>query len=188
MRALQYDRLGEAADVLSLNEVPEPHPGPEQIRVRVHACGINPADWALCQGLFPGELPRGIGLEVSGTVEEVGSAVSGVAVGGVVLGPAPYDAPTAGAADLAVLTEWTPVPDGLDLHLAASLPMAAATVTSSLDGLDVGAGQLVLVHGAGSMMGFVAVQLAQVRGARVIATAGTTRAADLKALGVEVTS
>jgi NADPH:quinone reductase-like Zn-dependent oxidoreductase len=188
MRALQYGRLGEAEDVLSLNEVGEPHPSSHQISVRVAVCAINPADLALCRGLFPGELPRGIGLEVAGTVDEVGSGVSGVAVGDPVLGPAPYAGPTGGAADLAVLDEWTPVPDGLDLPLAASLPMAAATATSSLDGLGVGAGQVLLVHGAGSMMGFVAVQLARHRGARVIATAGASRKADLETLGVAVTA
>jgi NADPH:quinone reductase-like Zn-dependent oxidoreductase len=154
----------------------------------VHACGINPADWALCLGLFSGALPRGIGLEVSGTVDEVGPDVDGVVVGDVVLGPVPFAPPTAGAADLAVLDRWTPVPPGLDLDLAASLPMAADTAWGHLDALGPEPGELLLVHGAGSMMGFVAVQLARHRGVRVIATAGPARAAELEELGVATTS
>jgi NADPH:quinone reductase-like Zn-dependent oxidoreductase len=50
--------------------VPAPDPG--RIRVVVHACGLTPADWALCRGLFPGKLPRGIGIDVSGTVDALG--------------------------------------------------------------------------------------------------------------------
>jgi len=61
-------------------------PGAGRIRVRVHACGLHPADWWLCRGLFAGDLPRGIGLEVSGTVDAVGDGVSDVVVGDRVFG------------------------------------------------------------------------------------------------------
>ena len=59
---------GEPTDVLLMEETTLPAPSPNRIRVRVIACGVNPTDWALCWGLFAGNLPRGIGLEVSGTV------------------------------------------------------------------------------------------------------------------------
>ena len=86
MKTLRFHEYGEPADVLRLDEaaVPDPHPG--QTRVRVHACGLNPADWALCRGLFAGNLPRGIGLDVSGTVEAIGEGVSDVRIGQAVLG------------------------------------------------------------------------------------------------------
>jgi NADPH:quinone reductase-like Zn-dependent oxidoreductase len=188
LRSLRFHRFGPAADVLQLDalEAP-PRPGPGQIRVAVHACGLNPADWALCDGLFPGELPRGIGLEVSGVVDALGEGVHDVTVGALVFGATFWRGPTAGAADLAILSHWTPVPTGLDPLQAAALPMAAETAYRSLDDLEVKAGQTVLINGAGTMVGYAAVQLALLRDARVIATAGPTHAEHLRALGALVT-
>jgi NADPH:quinone reductase-like Zn-dependent oxidoreductase len=95
---------------------------------------------------------------------------------------------SAGASDGAIMDHWTKVPADLDLLQAAALPMAVVTAFSTLDALGVTAGQVVLVHGAGTTVGFAAVQLALVRGARVIATAGQTYAERLRALGAKVTS
>ena len=188
MKTLRFHEYGEPADVLRLDEaaVPDPHPG--QIRVRVHACGLNPADWALCRGLFAGNLPRGIGLDVSGTVEAIGEGVSDVRIGQAVLGVPDFrEFPSAGLSDEAVLAIWTPVPPGLDLLKAAALPMAIETACRSLDILAVAAGHTLFVYGAGTMIGFAAVQMALMRGAQVIAAAGETFAEHLRALGVEVT-
>src|ERR1700722_10147859 len=119
--ALRFHDYGEPADVLRLDRVAVPAPGPERIRVIVHACGLNPADWALCRGLFPGVLPRGVGLEVSGTVDAVGPGVDDVAVGDRVLGMADFaGGSSAGAADRAILNRWARVPAGLDLVQAAA--------------------------------------------------------------------
>jgi len=189
MRTVRFHEYGEPADVLRLEQVAVPEPGPDRIRVIVHACGLNPADWALCRGLFPGALPRGIGLEVSGTVDAVGPGVDDVAVGDLVLGPADYAGGTsAGAADRAIMDRWTRVPAGLDLVQAAVLPMAAETAYWHLENLGVSAGQTLLVSGAGTTVGFAAVQLGLLRGARVVATAGDTYAGRLRALGAAVTS
>jgi NADPH:quinone reductase-like Zn-dependent oxidoreductase len=98
MRTLRFHRYGEPADVLQLEDAPVPAPAPSRVRVAVHACGLNPADWALCRGLFQGDLPCGVGLEVSGTVDAVGEGVSDVAVGDRVAGSADYAGyPSAGA-------------------------------------------------------------------------------------------
>ena len=186
--SVAFSRYGEAADVLHLEDVTVPNPGPHHIRVRVAACGLNPADWGLCLGLFADQLPRGIGLEVAGVVDAVGEAVTDVRVGERVLGvPDFVHYPSAGAADSAILSHWTPVPQGLDLLAASALPMAVETAFRSLESLGVTAGQTLLVHGAGTMMGFAAVQIALLRGARVIATAGDTFAERLRALGATVT-
>lgn len=69
MRTIRFHDYGEPADVLRMDRAAVPDPGSGRIRVTVHACGVSPADWALCRGLFPGKLPRGIGLELSGTVD-----------------------------------------------------------------------------------------------------------------------
>lgn len=189
MRTIRFHQYGEPVDVLRLEEAAVPSPRADRIRVRVHACGLNPADWALCRGLFAGDLPRGIGLDVSGTVEAVGDGVTDVGVGDRVLGVADYaGCSSAGASDHAILAYWTPVPEGLDLVDAAALPMAVETAFRSLESLRVAAGHTLLIHGAGTMMGFAAVQIALMRGARVIATAGDTFAGQLRALGATVTA
>ncbi len=189
MRTIRFHRYGEPIDVLRLEQTAVPSPAADRIRVRVHACGLNPADWALCRGLFAGDLPRGIGLDVSGTVDAVGDGVTDVGVGDCVLGVADYaGCPSAGASDHAILAYWTPVPEGLDLVDAAALPRAVETAFRSLESLRVAAGHTLLIHGAGTMMGFAAVQIALLRGARVIATAGDTFAGQLRALGATVTA
>ena len=109
-------------------------------------------------------------------------------VGDDVLGVPDFQGyPSAGASDFAVLGVWTPVPHGLELAAAAALPMAVETAYRSLDVLGVGADQTVLVYGAGTMIGFAAVQMSRLRGARVIAAAGQTFTDDLGAIGAEVT-
>lgn len=90
MRTVCFHENGEPADVLRLETAPVPEPGPGRIRVAVHACGLAPADWALCRGLFPGSLPRGIGCDVSGIVDAVGPGVTDVAVGDRVFGTADF--------------------------------------------------------------------------------------------------
>ncbi|MFD2420239.1 NADP-dependent oxidoreductase [Amycolatopsis pigmentata] len=188
-RTLRFHEHGEPVEVLRLENVPVPEPGPGRIRVAVHACGLAPADWALCRGLFAGELPRGIGIDVSGTVEAVGDGVTDVGAGDVVLGNADWRAaPTAGASDRAIMDRWTPVPDGLDLTQAAALPMAVDTALLHLTWLGIEPGKTILIHGAGSTIGYAAVQIALLRGMRVIATAGETYAQRLRDLGAEVTS
>jgi NADPH:quinone reductase-like Zn-dependent oxidoreductase len=185
-RTIRFHRYGEPVDVLRLEEAAFPSPGADRVRVRVHACGLNPADWALCRGLFAGDLPRAIGLDVSGTVDAVGEGVTDVGVNDRVLGDA--GCPSAGASDYAILNHWTLVPKGLDLVEATALPLVAETAFRSLESLRVAAAHTLLVHGAGTMVGFAAVQIALIRNARVIATAGDAFAEQLRALGAAVTT
>jgi len=187
MRTLRFHEYGAPLDVLRLEDAEPPDPGPGQIRIAVQTCGLTPADWALCGGLFAGELPRGIGLEVSGTVDAVGDGVTGVGLGDPVFGPAPYTGATAGTSEQALLDLWFPRPPGLDPVDAAALPMAVETAYRGLDEIGVRDGTTVLVHGAGSTVGYAAVQIALRCGARVVATAGETYADALRAMGADVT-
>ena len=188
MRTVRFHEYGEPSDVLALEAAPIPEPGPGRVRVAVHACGLAPADWALCRGLFAGGLPRGVGCDVAGIVEAVGAGVADVAVGDLVFGTADYAGQaSAGAADQAVMDHWFAVPEGLDLLQAAALPMALSTAYWHLARLGLTPGRTLLVNGAGTTIGYAAVQIALIRGLRVIATAGETYAARLTGLGATVT-
>ncbi|WNF01833.1 NADP-dependent oxidoreductase [Streptomyces luomodiensis] len=189
MKALQFDRFG-SPDVIVLRDVPQPEPGPGRIRIAVRACGLTPADWGVVDGLFGDQLPplpRGLGLEVAGTVDALGEGVIGVEIGDRVFGPAIFDGPTAGAAEYALMEAWAHIPEGVTAEQAAALPMAAETAWRALDDLGVQPGELLLVHGAGATVGEAAVRFALHRGIRVIATAGPTRAAALEEIGAQVT-
>ncbi|HEX4455349.1 MAG TPA: hypothetical protein VH143_31030 [Kofleriaceae bacterium] len=79
IRTIRFHRYGEPADVLQLDRIDAPEPAARRLRAAVHACGLNPADWALCRGMFAGNLPRGIGLDVAGVVDALGDGVTDVA-------------------------------------------------------------------------------------------------------------
>src|SRR5262249_36199455 len=105
MRTVRFHEYGEPVEVLRLDRIAVPSPPPGRIRVVVHGCGLNPADRALCRGLFPGALPRGIGLELSGVVDAVGEGVEDVAAGDLVTGTADYAGAPAPAHRIA--RSWT---------------------------------------------------------------------------------
>src|SRR5579875_1273958 len=154
MRAVQFSKFG-GPEVLEIVEVPEPHAGANEIRVVVSACGVNPVDWKIREGYMGGELPRGVGLEVAGVVDEVGDAVTDVTAGDEVFGPT-----SGGAADFAILAHWARVPGTLDLVGAAALPIAVETAVRGLDLLGVADGQTMLINGAAGAVGTVTIQLA----------------------------
>ncbi|WP_347555667.1 NADP-dependent oxidoreductase [Robbsia sp. KACC 23696] len=187
MRTIRFHDFGEPADVLRLEHTELPSPGAGCVAVRVHACGLNPADWALCRGMSARALPCGIGLDVSGIVTAVGSGVHDVNVGDAVFGPADFrNYPTAGAADYAILYHWSALPDALSHINAAALPMVVETAARYLAWSGLQAGQTVLINGAGTMVGFAAVQMALKLGARVIASAGETFGPSLRSMGAVV--
>jgi NADPH:quinone reductase-like Zn-dependent oxidoreductase len=181
MKAVRYNQFG-GPEVLEIAELPDPHPGPGQVRVAVRAAGINPTDWKLRSGMMDGELPQTTGREVAGVVDELGEGVTDVAVGDRVFG---FSADGAGAAELALLAHYAPIPPSLDFAAAAGLPVAIETATRTLDALGVGSGTTLLVNGAAGGVGSAAVQLAAARGARVIGTASQANHDYLRSLGTE---
>jgi NADPH:quinone reductase-like Zn-dependent oxidoreductase len=184
MRAIQFTEFG-GPEVLKVADLPEPHPAAGQIRVRVRAVGINPIDWKVRSGMMGGDLPKVTGQEVSGVVDEIGEGVSGVAVGDEVFGPA---AGGGGAAEYALLENWAAIPSSLDFAGAAALPVAVETAARTLDFVEVGDGQTVLVNGAAGAVGIATVQLARGRGARVIGTASPGNHEYLRTYGAEPTT
>jgi NADPH:quinone reductase-like Zn-dependent oxidoreductase len=106
MKAIQFSRFG-GPEVLELVELPDPHPGPGQIRVAVRAAGINPIDWKVRSGMVGGELPQRTGREVAGVVDEIGEGMSDAAPGDAVFG---FAAGGGGPAELALLSDYAPIP------------------------------------------------------------------------------
>ena len=186
MRAAQFSRYG-GPEVLDIVELPDPHPAPGQVRIRVHAAGISATDPKLRQGVlnFGAELPQTTGRDVAGVVDEIGEGVTDVAVGDRVFGASDDGA---GAAELALLTHRAPIPTSLGFVDAAGLPVALETATRALDQLKVAAGSTLLVNGAAGGIGSTVVQLAVARGARVIGTASTANHNYLRLLGAEPTT
>ncbi|GAA2058445.1 NAD(P)H-quinone oxidoreductase [Williamsia deligens] len=158
----------------------KPTPGPGEVLIAVAAAGINRADLMQRQGLYPP--PPGaseiLGLEVSGTVEQVGDGVESFTVGDEVCallaggGYAEYVAVPA--------VQVLPVPDGVDLIEAAALPEVSATVWSNLVlAARLQSGEQLLVHGGASGIGTHAIQLARALGAHIAVTAGSQRKLDI---------
>ena len=184
MKAVRFSRFG-APEVLELVGLPDPHPGPGQIRVAVRAAGVNPIDWKMRSGTRGGDLPQTTGREVAGVVDELGDGVKDVAVGDRVFG---FAAGGGGAAELALSSDYAPIPPSLDFAHAAGLPVAVETAVRTLDLLGVGQGTTLLVNGAAGAVGSAAVQIAVDRGARVIGTASPGNHDYLRSLGVEPTT
>ncbi|MFE2721669.1 NADP-dependent oxidoreductase [Kitasatospora sp. NPDC059327] len=181
MKAVRFDRFG-GPEVLEIVELPDPRPGPGQVRIAVRAAGVNPSDWKKRRGLLDEELPQTLGHEAAGVVDALGEGVTDAAVGDRVFG---FSVEGAAQAELAVLSHYAPIPPSLDFPAAAALPAAVETATRSLDTLGVRAGSRLLVNGASGSVGAAAVQLAVARGARVIGTAGAANHAYLRSLGAE---
>lgn len=181
MKAARFDHFG-GPEVLELVDLPDPHPRAGQVRIAVRAAGVNPSDWKKRGGLMDQELPQTMGHEAAGVVDELGEGVVDVAVGERVFG---FSAEEGAQAELAVLSHYARIPPSLDFADAAALPAAVETATRGLDRLGVKRGSTLLVSGASGSVGSAAVQLAVVRGARVIGTASLANHDYLRSLGAE---
>ncbi len=176
-------------EVLEVQEVPDPTPGPDDVLIRVAATAINRADLLQRQGNYPppdGASPY-LGMECAGTIAAVGETVAGWEVGDQVcalLAGGGY------AEQVAVpVGQLLPVPAGVSLVDAAALPEAACTVWSMVFGPLAGRlqpGERFLVHGGSSGIGTMAIQVAHRFGAEVFCTAGTKRKVDVcRSLGAD---
>ncbi|MFN8075357.1 MAG: NADP-dependent oxidoreductase [Kineosporiaceae bacterium] len=190
MQAVRFHTYGDA-DVLAVEDVAIPTPGPDQVRLRVAGTTYNPVEGAIRAGFMtqaiPVALPHTPGVEVSGTVDALGEGVNDLAVGDAVVGFLPLDGDGASSdyalAPAAVLTT---APTTVPLADAAALPLVGLTAWQALfDHGGLTAGQRVLINGAGGSVGGYAVQLARGAGAHVIATASPRDAARVAELGAD---
>ena len=190
MRAWRVHELGDPKEVLKLEEVEEPEPGPGEVVVEVEAAALNFFDILLCQGKYQERppLPFTPGAEVSGTVVEAGDDV-GLATGTRVIATPPL--PKGGFAEkVTVPVEGSvfPIPDRMPYEAAAAMHLAYQTAHVGLHrraGLKEG--ETILVHAGAGGVGSAAIQLARTAGARVISTAGGSEKVEIcRALGAEI--
>jgi NADPH:quinone reductase-like Zn-dependent oxidoreductase len=189
MRAIRMDGYG-GPEVMRLAEVAVPKPGAGEVRVRVKAAGVNPADLQWRAGLLAKMMPLGFphipGYDLAGVVDKLGQDVDGIAVGARVAGTT---ARTQGAyAEYAIVPAGSlaPIPDDLDFAGAAALPTPALTGVQLIeDVIRPQAGQLVLVTGAVGGVGRFCVHAARQLGARVVAAVRAGHAEEALALGAE---
>lgn len=179
MRALTCTAFDEP-ETLTVTEQPTPGPGPGEVLIRVHAASVNYPDALMVQGKYQVRppLPFTPGAEAAGTVETVGEGVTHLKVGQRV---AAFTGTGAFATHLIAPAAATlPIPDDLDLNVAATLPLAYGTAMHALiDRGQLKAGETLLVLGAAGGVGLAAVMIGKALGARVIAAASTQEKLDL---------
>ena len=168
MKAVVLNAYGDV-NSLEFKNFPEPQIGANEIKVRMAGAGLNPIDWKLRSGAYktmmPLELPTILGRDVSGTVVELGSGVTGFKVGDRVMGLV-----MGGYAELVVAatSAWAAVPSKMDLVDAAALPLVLLTGSQLIDeALQPKKGDVVLITGALGGVGRTAVFAAKNRGATV---------------------
>jgi len=174
MRAVVLDEFGGA---LTVRELPVPVPGPGEVLVRVRASGVNPLDLKIRAGEAAHarvEPPAVLGIDMAGTVVQVGEGVTGFRAGDEVYGMTGGIGPSAGSlaeyqvADARLVARK---PRAATMAEAAALPLAVITAWEGLvDRANVGPGHNVLIHGGAGGVGYVGVQIALARGATVYAT------------------
>ncbi|MFS6530024.1 NADP-dependent oxidoreductase [Microbacterium aurugineum] len=182
-RAIVYTEIG-SPDVLHLIEIPDPVAARGEVVVRIEAAGVNPIDAKLRGGKRPSPPitePRPVGFDGAGVIEVLGEGVDDLRVGDRV---AIRDGHGTYASALAVPAEnRAPLPDAVTMAEGAAIGIPAGTAYQALRSLDVGAGDVLLVHGGSGAVGQAAVQFAVAWGATVIATGSPARHDQLRDLG-----
>jgi NADPH2:quinone reductase len=193
MRAAVYVRTGPAREVLQIVELPTPHPGAGEVRVKLSWSGVNPSDVKSRAGgrtrtlPFPSIVPHSDG---SGVIDEVGAGVSPARIGERVwIWNAAWGRPFGTAAEYVVLPaeQAVPLPDAVELVVGACLGIPALTAHHAVS-VDGGvAGKSVLVAGGAGAVGHYAIQIARRLGAsHILSTvSGTQKAALAKAAGAD---
>ena len=173
MKAIVVREFG-SPDVMKLEDVPEPVPGPGQITIRVRAAGVNPVDTYIRAGTYARKpnLPYTPGTDVGGVVQAVGADVTRVRTGDRVYAHAAIG----GYAEVALCEQWQAhhLPERTSFQQGAAIGVPYATAWRALlMRAQARPGESVLVHGASGGVGTAAVQIARAHGMRVIGTAGS---------------
>ncbi|MCW2873145.1 NADP-dependent oxidoreductase [Actinacidiphila oryziradicis] len=190
MKAMRFHEFG-SSEVLRYEDVERPVPGTGQVLVRVAATSFNPVDDHIRAGvlaeMIPITLPYVPGIDLAGTVAELGADVTGLEVGDRVVAMLPLDS-AGGAAEyvLAPAESLAPAPQTTELVDAAALPLTGlAAWQTAFELAELKPGQTVLVNGAGGAVGSLVVQLAVDAGAHVTAVGAPQHADRLRGYGAD---
>jgi NADPH:quinone reductase-like Zn-dependent oxidoreductase len=190
MKAIRIHNYG-GPEVLQYEDAPSPKLAPGEVLIRVHAAGVNPADWKVREGHFrqlvQHKFPLILGWDLSGVIEEVGPGVSKFKKGDEVFSK-PDTSRDGAYAEYVVVRESEVALKPRSLHhvYAAAVPLAGITAWQALfDVAQLKRGQRVLIHGGSGGVGHFAVQFAKWKGAHVIATASTKNQQLLQEIGVD---
>ena len=190
MKALTFKRYGKSPDI-GFADVPRPTLKPDELRVQVHAAGVNPIDNMIPTGMFKPvlhfQLPATLGSDLAGVVVEVGSAVTRFKAGDAVFASI-FDTGLGAIAELAVVPERAAAlkPANLDFVEAASIPMVGLTSCQALkERAQLRAGQKVFIPAGSGGIGTFAIQLAKHLGAIVGTTASTGNHDLVRRLGAD---
>ncbi|HEX6311320.1 MAG TPA: NADPH:quinone oxidoreductase family protein [Acidimicrobiia bacterium] len=190
MRAWRVHELGEPADVLKLEDVSEPAPGPGEVRIDVAAASLNFPDVLMCRGEYQVKpsLPFTPGSEVAGTVAAVGEGVTTLRPGERVIAIPRFGDGGLAEQTLAPAATVYPIPDSLGWPAAAALHITYQTGHLALHRrAALQPGETLLVHAGAGGVGSAAIQLGRAAGARVFATAGGPEKVQVcRDLGAEV--
>lgn len=173
-RAVRFDEYG-GIDVLRVEDVDDPVPGPGEIRVRVKAAGINPGEAKIREGLvherWPSTFPSGQGSDLAGVVDLLGDGVDSVSVGDEVIG---FTDDRNSQADLVVVPAKNLAlrPSGVPWEVAGALFVVGTTAYAAVRSVALQPGDTVVVSAAAGGVGTLTVQLAVRAGANVIGVAG----------------
>ncbi len=190
MKAVRIHKFG-GSGVLKYEDAPRPVIGPDEVLVKVYACGVNPVDWKIREGymeqMAPHKLPLILGWDVAGTVAESGALVTRYNRGDAVICRPDTQRDGGYAEYIAVKTlDLAPAPESIPLDNAAGIPLASQAAWMAL--FEVGGlkkGQKILIHGASGGLGTFAVQFAKLAGAYVIATTSAKNAGMVGSLGAD---
>jgi len=175
-------------EVLELESIPVPRPGPGQVLIRVHAAAVNPGDWAqLARPPAAGGSDRSVpGQDVSGVIVAVGEGISDRRPGMAVFGIVDRAGLNGAYAHYAVanVSSTAPKPRSVSFAQAAGLGVVGVTALRVIDQGQVHAGKRVLILGVAGGVGSLAAQIAVARGATVLGTASPRHAAYLRSIGV----
>jgi NADPH:quinone reductase-like Zn-dependent oxidoreductase len=189
MKAIIINTYGNE-DVLNYVDVERPEPKADEILVKVHVAGVNPADWKIRDGVgekFGLKLPLILGGDIAGPIEEVGVEVKNFKQGDAVYGMTVSGGISGGYAEYAAAKAdaIAPKPDNISFEEAAAIPIAALTAWQAMfDLANLSSGQRILITGASGGVGSMAVQLAKAKGAFVIGTASGKNEQFVRNLGV----
>ena len=191
VKAIGVTRFG-GPEALEVVEIPAPHAGPGEVRIRVRAAGVNPADVVLRSGglasLLKGGPPHVPGRDAAGRIDEVGEGAPWT-IGDDVVAIVDPSGPRGGAYAEYVVVPGESIarmPAGSDPVAACTLPLNGLTARMSLDQLELTPGQVLAVTGAAGAYGGDMVQLAKADGLRVLADAAQADAELVAALGADV--